>query len=55
MKGDFGYISPFKWVNVAVLSPAYGPESWRIALFLGLTALLLVFSGFLYRKKDILT
>jgi ABC-2 type transport system permease protein len=55
VNGGFGYISPFKWVNVDVLNPAYGPEFWRIAVFLGLTALLVVFSIFIYRKKDILT
>jgi ABC-2 type transport system permease protein len=55
VNGGFGYISPFKWVNVDVLNPSYGLEFWRIALFLGLTALLVFLSGAIYRKKDILT
>ncbi|MCX6287767.1 MAG: ABC transporter permease subunit [Bacteroidetes bacterium] len=55
VNGDFGYISPFKWVNVEVLKPGYGPELWRIAVFLGLSACLVLASGFIYRKKDILT
>ncbi|MCX6284220.1 MAG: ABC transporter permease subunit [Bacteroidetes bacterium] len=55
VNGDFGYVSPFKWVNVEVLNPSYGAEFWRIFLFLGLTVLLVFLSGFLYRKKDILT
>jgi ABC-2 type transport system permease protein len=53
--GTFGYISPFKWVNVAVLSPSYGLEISRVAAFLGFTALLVLVSGFIYRRKDILT
>jgi ABC-2 type transport system permease protein len=53
--GTFGYLSPFKWVNIAVLSPAYGLEFSRLAAFLGMTALLILVSGFIYRRKDILT
>jgi ABC-2 type transport system permease protein len=53
--GSFGYLSPFKWVNVNVLSPAYGLEPWRTVPFLGITALLILVSGFIYRRKDILT
>ena len=55
VQGDFGYISPFKWVNVEVLNPAYGLEAWRIGLFLGFFILLIAFSAMVYRKKDILT
>lgn len=53
--GTFGYISPFKWVNVNVLSPSYSIEPWRIIAFIGMSALLLLVSGFIYRRKDILT
>ena len=53
--GTFGYLSPFKWVNTAVLSPGYALEFSRIALFLGITILLILVSGFIYRRKDILT
>jgi ABC-2 type transport system permease protein len=53
--GTFGYLSPFKWVNIAVLSPDYGLEFSRVAAFLGVTALLILVSGLGYRRKDILT
>jgi hypothetical protein len=53
--GSFGYLSPFKWLNVNVLSPSYGLEPWRMVPFLAITALLILISGFIYRRKDILT
>jgi ABC-2 type transport system permease protein len=53
--GDFGYLSPFKWVNVEVLSPSYSLEFIRVAGFSGITLLLLLVSGYLYQRKDILT
>ncbi len=53
--GTFGYISPYKWVDVSVSQPGYGLEGWRTAAFLGTTALLIAGAGFIYRKKDILT
>ncbi len=55
VEGTFGYLSPFKWVNIAVLAPSYGIEFSRLAAFLGMTVLLILVSGFIYRKKDILT
>lgn len=53
--GTFGYLSPFKWVNTNVLSVSYGFETLRILAFMGASALLILLSGFIYRKKDILT
>lgn len=53
--GTFGYISPFKWVNIDVLSPSYGIDLSRLAAFLGVTGLLVLASDFIYRRKDILT
>ena len=53
--GDFGYLSPFKWVNIDVLSPSYGIEFLRMAVFLGTTGLLIMASALIYRRKDILT
>jgi hypothetical protein len=38
-----------------VLSPSYSIEPWRIIAFIGMSALLLLVSGFIYRRKDILT
>ena len=55
INGDFGYLSPFKWVNIEVLSPSYTFEIIRIAGFLGITVLLVIASAVIYRKKDILT
>jgi len=55
VNGTFGYISPFKWVNVDVLSPSYTLESIRVIGFLVFTFLLIVISGLIYRRKDILT
>lgn len=53
--GTFGYLSPFKWVNVDVLSQNYGIELSRLFAFIGVIALLVFFSGLIYRRKDILT
>jgi ABC-2 type transport system permease protein len=52
--GTFGYLSPFKWVNVDVLSPSYGVEPWRTSAFIGGSALLILVAGFIYRRKDII-
>lgn len=53
--GAFGYISPFRWVSVDVLAPAYGFESWRIIAFTGSSVIMLLFSTIIYSRKDILT
>ena len=53
--GTFGYLSPFKWVNIDVLSPSYGIEFIRLLAFLGGSALLISGSWIVYRRKDILT
>ena len=53
--GNFGYLSPFKWVNIDVLSPSYGIEFIRLAAFLGMSVLLILGSDLIYRRKDILT
>jgi ABC-2 type transport system permease protein len=55
INGAFGYISPFKWVNVDVLSPGYHLEFSRVSWFVGVVTLLVLLSGLIYRKKDILT
>ena len=55
VSGEFGYVSPFKWVNMDVLNPAYGADFRRVMLFSGLTIILIIASVFIYRKKDILT
>jgi hypothetical protein len=55
INGDFGYLSPFKWVNVEVLSSSYSFELKRVAAFSGISIFFIMLSGFLYRRKDILT
>jgi len=52
---NIGYLTPFKFVNVEVINPAYRLEFWRIAYFLGITLLLLAISYRLYRRKDMYT
>jgi ABC-2 type transport system permease protein len=55
INGDFGYLSPFKWVNMEVLSPVYGIEFIRVAGFIGISSFFVVAAGLIYRRKDILT
>ena len=49
-----GYLSPFKFVPKAVLSPGYGIEGLRLLYFLGISVLLFCITFLIYRKKDIL-
>jgi ABC-2 type transport system permease protein len=52
---DFGYLSPFKYVDISVLQESYHLEAWRVLYLLGIP-LLFIAGGFLvYRRKDILT
>jgi ABC-2 type transport system permease protein len=48
-----GYISPFKFVNIDVLNPAYGLEWWRLLYFIGISSILIFFTFLIYNKKDI--
>ncbi len=50
----FGYVSPFKFVDSAVLRPDYGLVGWRVLYFLGVALVLFAATFFIYRKKDIL-
>jgi ABC-2 type transport system permease protein len=52
---DIGYISPFKFVNVNAIDPAYKLSGWHLLYFLGTSVLLTVISYRLYRRKDIYT
>jgi ABC-2 type transport system permease protein len=49
-----GYLSPFKFVDSAVLQSGYTITGWRVMYFLGLSVLLFVLTFVLYKKKDIL-
>lgn len=55
VEGSFGYLSPFKWVNINVLTPSYGLEFTRFIAFFGGSLVLLLASALIYRRKDILT
>jgi ABC-2 type transport system permease protein len=50
-----GYLSPFKYVNVNALDPAYTINPWHLLYFLGITLLLIVISYRLYNRRDIYT
>ncbi len=50
----FGYVSPFKFVDTAVLRPDYGLAWWRVLYFLGVSVVLFAATLIIYRKKDIL-
>ncbi|MBB6480962.1 ABC transporter permease subunit [Spirochaeta isovalerica] len=49
-----GYISPFTWMDTDFSVPDYGIIWWKVALFLGITALSLFISGWIFKRKDIL-
>jgi ABC-2 type transport system permease protein len=50
-----GYLSPFKYVNVDVINPAYKLNFWHFLYFAGISFLLVGFSWWLYNRKDIYT
>jgi ABC-2 type transport system permease protein len=51
---NIGYLSPFKFVDNAVLLPDYSLSWWRLLYFLGISLVLFTLSFFIYKKKDIL-
>ena len=50
-----GYISPFKFVNVDAINPAYKLSYWHLLYFCGFTLILIGISFRVYRRKDIYT
>ena len=48
------YLTPFKYVDIDVLSEDYGFDAWRLMFFLGTSGILIVLSYVFYKKKDIL-
>jgi ABC-type transport system involved in multi-copper enzyme maturation permease subunit len=50
-----GYLSPFKYVNVNAISPAYKLSLWNLLYFTGISLLLIGISYRLYNRKDIYT
>jgi ABC-2 type transport system permease protein len=50
-----GYLSPFKFVNVDAINPAYKLGLWNLLYFTGISLLLIGISHRLYSRKDIYT
>ena len=50
-----GYLSPFKFVNMEVINPAYELDCWHLLYFTGISLLLVALSYRLYTRKDIYT
>jgi ABC-type transport system involved in multi-copper enzyme maturation permease subunit len=50
-----GYLSPFKYVNLEVTSPAYKLDPVNLAYFLGVSLLLYGLSYRIYLRRDIYT
>jgi len=48
------YFTPFKYLNLDVLSKDYGFEAWRLLFYFGTSGLLIFLSYYFYKKKDIL-
>jgi ABC-2 type transport system permease protein len=50
-----GYLSPFKFVDVNAINPAYKLDLWKSLYFIGISFLLVVLSHRFYKHKDIYT
>jgi ABC-2 type transport system permease protein len=50
-----GFLSPFKFVNVDVINPAYKLEFRNLLYFVGISLLLIGLSHMFYNRKDIYT
>jgi ABC-2 type transport system permease protein len=48
-----GYISPFKYVDMEVVSAGYSINYWRLVYFTGISFLLTLLAHGFYRRKDI--
>src|SRR3989339_618799 len=47
-----GYLSPFKYVRMDVINPAYDLDLWHLLYFTGISLLLLGLSYRIYARKD---
>ncbi|MCX6143518.1 MAG: ABC transporter permease subunit [Ignavibacteriales bacterium] len=50
-----GYLSPFKYVKMDAINPAYELDLWHLLYFVGISLLLVGLSYRLYARKDIYT
>jgi ABC-2 type transport system permease protein len=48
-----GYLSPFKYVNMDAINPAYKLSFWHLLYFIGISLILTGISYRLYNRKDI--
>ena len=48
-----GYISPFRYVDMNVVSPAYRLDIWHLTYFIGISLFLTGLSYRIYKRKDI--
>lgn len=48
-----GYISPFRYVDMNVVSPSYRLDIWHLAYFIGISLFLTGLSYRIYKRKDI--
>ena len=48
-----GYLSPFKYVSMDAINPAYRLDFWHLLYFAGISLLLIAISYRLYNRKDI--
>ena len=48
------YLTPFKYLDLNILSEDYGFAAWRLLFFFGASGILIISSYLFYRKKDIL-
>jgi ABC-2 type transport system permease protein len=50
-----GYLSPFRYVDMNVISPGYKLDIWHLIYFVGIGTLLTALSYQIYMRKDIYT
>lgn len=50
-----GYLSPFKYVDMNAINPAYKLNHWNILYFVGLSLLFTILAYRVYSRKDIYT
>jgi ABC-2 type transport system permease protein len=48
-----GFLSPFKYVNIDAVNPAYGLNTWHLLYFIGISLILTAISFRLFIRKDI--
>jgi len=52
---NIGYLSPFKFVSIDAINPAYKLDCWHLLYFIGLSLVLTRLAYRFYKRKDIYT